>query len=569
VPNAKSNNGENTMSKKEKGPNKYYNSETGKISRREFIKNTGLIAGGTTIAAGIINPFGGSKRVEAKNFKSVRPANEKWAFEVPPSSIPKSHIRQVIDSDVVVIGAGIGGLAAALSAAQAGAKTILIEKGNKITVHGGWNAAVGSRLQKKLGIEIEKFELIEEFMRWGAYKPKHEIIKLWVEKSGEVMDWVMDMTEAQGITTIIEPVARTDGPYKRYKTAHLFVKKGDPSPLNTHLLSPMKDNAIKSGAKILFKTSAQQLIRKESGRVTGVIAETAQGYKQFNAKAVILCTGGYQNNPEMLAKYIPEALNVVANWTFPRNMTGDGHQMAMWIGAAMEDAPHCPMLWDGGIPDAFMYPLTRQPFLNVNIFGERFVNEDAPFGYTARADLRQSEHMKWVVWDNKWEEDSRRFNGDACERMEGPMTFHNPGAIESLIKRGIILKENTLEALSKKMNVPPDAFMSTIRRYNRLAGLKKDLDFGKPSYMLTAIEKAPFYAVKTGACLVVTSSGLEINTRLQVLDKDRKVIPGLYAAGDVSGGFFANDYPNVLGTANSRALTFGRLAGLNSSLDKT
>jgi fumarate reductase flavoprotein subunit len=87
--------------------------------------------------------------------------------------------------------------------------------------------------------------------------------------------------------------------------------------------------------------------------------------------------------------------------------------------------------------------------------------------------------------------------------------------------------------------------------------------------MLTAVEKAPFYAVKTGACLVVTSSGLEVNTRLQVLDKDRKVIPGLYAAGDVSGGFFANDYPNVLGTANSRALTFGRLAGLNSSLDKT
>ncbi len=382
------------------------------------------------------------------------------------------------------------------------------------------------------------------------------------------MDWAMDMTEAAEVTTIIEPVARTDGPYKRYRTAHLFLKKGDPSPLNNHLLNPMKDNAIKSGVNILFKTPAKQLIRNGNGRVSGVITETPQGYKQVNAKAVVLCTGGYQNNPEMLAKYIPEALNVVANWTFPRNMTGDGHQMAMWVGAAMEEAPHCPMLWDGGIPGAFMNPLSRQPFLNVNIFGQRFVNEDAPFGYTARADLRQPEHMKWVVWDDKWEEDAPRFNGDACERLQGPMTFHNPKTVESFIKRGLILKENTLEALSRKMKVPHDAFMSTIRRYNELAGLKKDLDFGKPSYMLTGIEKAPFYAVKTGASLVVTSSGLEVNTSLQVLDKDRNVIPGLYGAGDVSGGFFANDYPNVLGTANSRALTFGRLAGLEASLEK-
>jgi fumarate reductase flavoprotein subunit len=378
----------------------------------------------------------------------------------------------------------------------------------------------------------------------------------------------MDMTEAAGVATIIEPVARTDGPYKRYRTAHLFLKKGDPSPLNHHLLNPMKDNAIKSGVNILFESPAKQLVRNGDGRVAGVIMETPQGYKQVNAKAVILCTGGYQNNPEMLAKYIPEALNVVANWTFPRNMTGDGHQMAMWVGAAMEEAPHCPMFWDGGIPGAFMNPLSRQPFLNVNVFGQRFVNEDAPFGYTARADLRQPEHMKWVVWDDKWEEEALRFNGDACERLQGPMTFHNPKTVESFIKRGLILKENNLEALSRKMKVPHGAFMSTIRRYNELAGLKKDLDFGKPSYMLTSIEKAPFYAVKTGASLVVTSSGLEINTRLQVLDKDRKVIPGLYGAGDVSGGFFANDYPNVLGTANSRALTFGRLAGLNASLGK-
>ena len=119
----------------------------------------------------------------------------------------------------------------------------------------------------------------------------------------------MDITEAAGVTTIIEPVARTDGPYKRYRTAHLFLKNGDPSPLNHHLLNPMKDNAIKCGVNILFESPAKQLVRKGNGRVAGVIMETPQGYKQVNAKAVVLCTGGYQNNPEMLAKFRANALN--------------------------------------------------------------------------------------------------------------------------------------------------------------------------------------------------------------------------------------------------------------------
>ena len=560
---------ERAMSKKERNTKNDCNNKEGKISRRDFLKNTGLIAGGTTIGAGIIHPLGGIKEVKAKDIQAVKDTPEKWAFEVPPPPIPKASIKEVINTDVIVMGAGIGGLAASMSAAQAGAKTILLEKSKNIAVHGGWVGAVGSRLQIKMGIEIDEFEIIEEFMRWGAYKPKHEIIKLWVEKSGEVMDWAMDMTEAAGVTTIIEPGYRTDqGPYKHYQTAHLFLKKGHPSGLDIHLLSPMKENAIKSGVSILFESPGKQLLRDGNGRVTGVIAKTSHGFKQLNAEAVVICTGGYQNNPEMLAKYIPEAANVVANWTFPRNMTGDGHQMAMWIGAAMDEAPHCPMLWDGGIPGTGMIPLTRQPFLNINVLGERFINEDAPFGYTARADMRQPEHMKWVVWDDKWEEEVLRFKGVACERMAGPSSIHDPKTIGSLIKREIILKENSLEALSKKMKVPYDTFMSSVKRYNELARLGKDLDFGKPSYMLTTIEKAPFYAVKSGAALAMTDSGLEINTKLQVLDKERRIIPGLYAAGDASGGFFANDYPNVLGTSNGRALTFGRLDGLNAAAEK-
>ena len=544
--------------------------KVGKITRREFLKSTGFITGGTALGMVMADSVGGVKEIRAEAVEDIKNKPNEWSFELPPSPIAKSEITEVINAEVVVLGAGIGGLSASLSAAQAGAKTILLEKTNKITVHGGWNGAINSRLQKKLGISIDSCEVTEEIMRWGAYKPNYRLIKLWADKSGEVMDWVLDMTDASGLISIIEPGHRMDqGPFKHYRTAHLFMTKDDQPPFNTHLLSLLKEKAIAAGVKMLFETPAVQLIRKNNGKISGVIANGLNGYLQFNSNAVVLCTGGYQNDPEMLAKYIPEASNIVACWNFPKAMTGDGHKMGMWIGAAMDPLTQCPMLWDGGIPDAFMYPLTRLPWLNVNVLGERFANEDSPYGLTARADMRQPEHMKWVIWDSKWTTEAFKFKGDSDERMEGPMTFHRPKQIESLIERGIIITASTIEELGEKMKVPKEVFMSTVRRYNELVRTGKDLDFGKPSYMLTTIEKKPFYAVKTGPALVVTCSGLEINTEIQVLDNSREIIPGLYAAGDVSGGFFANDYPvTILGTANSRALTFGRLAGLKAAKEK-
>ncbi len=558
------------MSEEEKNPKLVRKAKTG-ILRRDFIRNTGFIAGGTILSGGIANPFGATKTSEAKEIEAISETTGKCKFEIPPPPIPEKDIKEEITSDVVVLGAGIGGLCAALSAAQGGAKTILLEKTKNITVHGAWIGAVGSRLQKKKGFKIDRDEIVGEFMRWGAFQPDQKIITLWVEQSGKAMDWLLDMADAADFTYDIDIDPRNDQhTYKHYNTAHVFASKRHPTTSNSGFMQMLKGNALKNGVDIHFETAGKQLIRGGNGRVMGVIVKTLYGYKKFNAKAVVLCTGGYQNNPEMLGKYMPDALNTVITWTYPKVMTGDGHQMAMWVGAAMEKGHHCPMLWDGGIPGTSMIPLTRQPWLNVNILGERFVNEDAPFGYTARADMGQPGHMKWVVWDDKWEEEAHKFKGVACERMklESANSRHNPKEVESLIKRGIIVKENTLEELSKKMKVPHDTFISTVERYNELVKLGKDLDFGKPGYMLTTIEKAPFYAVKSGAALVVTSSGLEINTKLQVLDNNRHVIQGLYAAGDVSGGFFANDYPNILGASNGRAFTFGRLAGLNAAAEK-
>ena len=552
------------MSEKEKDQNR------SGITRRDFFKSAGVVAGGTAIGVGALPVMPGNMFVKKADAVEAG-ADKKFKFEIPPPPIPEKDIKEVVDTDVVVLGAGIGGMCAAISAAESGAKVVMLEKKKAFTANGGWNGVIGSRLQKKMGIHIDRDEIIAEFMRWSAFKADQKIISLWADNSGKAMDWILDMTDAAGVISTIESDLRKGGSYHHYKTGHLFMNQDEKIPPGNRFLLPVLEaDAKKNGVDIRYKTPAQQLIRKESGRITGVIAETKAGYIQINAKkAVILATGGFQNNPEMLAKYIPDTKDAAMIWTFPPKNTGDGHQMAMWVGAEME-APeyHCPMYFDGGIPMAGMISMVRQPWLNVNILGERFVNEDAPFGFTCRADMRQPGHLKWVVFDADFLEVATRFQGNACERIGGRLSLHNPKDFQGLLKRGIAKKADTLKELAQKMEVPYETFSATVKRYNDLCDKGKDIDFGKDPSMLIPIKKAPFYAVKTGAALVVTCSGLKINTDLQVLDTKRNVIPGLYAIGDTTGGFFSNDYPHIMGAAHGRALTFGYLAGRTAAKEK-
>lgn len=335
----------------------------------------------------------------------------------------------------------------------------------------------------------------------------------------------------------------------------------------------LETSARKFGVDIRLKTPAVQLVREGKGRVTGVIAKNENGsYIKFNArKGVILCTGDYGNDPEMLKTYIPSS-KYIYGITYPNKYnTGDGHKMALWVGAAMDEAPHAPMYFDQGLeglPPAYKpVPITRQPWLGVNLRGERFANEDLPYGYVCNAILQQPGHMKWAVWDTKWPEEAPKFRMTACKALRPPL--HDPTEIENLIKKGVIKSANTLDELARKMGVPAETFKATVARYNELAKLGKDLDFGKRSECLTTIERAPFYAAKLGVCLLVTLGGLKVNEKLQVLDTENNVIPGLYAAGNTAGCFFANDYPNIMpGLSHGRALTFGWLAGKNAAAER-
>lgn len=526
--------------------------------------------------------------------------SEKCSFEIPPPLIPQKQIKEVITADVIVVGAGLAGLTAAGSAAEKGAKTILLEKGSGASFRGFGIAAINNRAQKEEGIEINRDKVIAELMTWSGYWADQRVVTLWADNSAAVIDWLTDLALAAGITPnkLSEIPQTIPGSFYNWTPVIGINLPG----WNETVAKLLERNATLRGVEFHYNTPAAQLIRAGKGRVTGIVAQTSAGdYKQFNArKGVILCTGDYGHNPDMIKKYIPErathftdifygfdremsrnpeklkkyigpgALPIPENLKGPYKNTGDGHKMGLWIGAAIDEPPHCPMLFDHAViesPMPIFVPLTRQPFLNVNLDGERFKNEELPYGYVCNADLSQPGHVKWVVWDVKWEEEGQRMAQPGCKALLPPL--HVPAMIPLLIEKGIIKSANTLDELVQKMNVPVETFKATVTRYNELAKLGKDFDFGKRPECLTTIEKAPFYAIKMGVSLLVTLGGLKINTKLQVLDTERNVIPGLYAAGNASGSFFSNDYPiTIFGVSHSRALTFGRLAGLNAAAEQ-
>jgi fumarate reductase flavoprotein subunit len=478
----------------------------------------------------------------------------KYAFELPPDPVPSGDIKKHIDTEIVVVGAGIAGLSAALSAAEEGAETVLLEKTATVQARGHDNAFIGSRLHEKLGIEIDKDEIILNLMKYGSNKPDQRLIRMWAEESGKTADWLMDMTDAAGLEVIINqyppPPAFNNATeyYPQYQVTHHYRNE---RPVAKCLM----DNALKKGVVAHFRIRVKQLLRKRKGRVTGVIAQNEAGeYLQFNAsKAIILCTGDYGNNPEMMARYCPQSSYLAP---MIATSTGDGHRMALWIGAVMEPGPHTPMIHGPA------GPLLSSSFLQVNLLGERFQNEDVPIQSNVNAVERQPGRMAWQVFDSKYPKELP-LHGIGL----GKIIFATEKIRQEVAKAA--LRANSIEELAAGMKLPAETFKATVKRYNKLARMGKDLDFGKRPDRLSPIDRPPYYAGKSGFSLLTVLGGLNVNRKLQPLDKNWNAIPGIYLAGNTMGGRFAGDYPTMCpGLSHGMAIHFGRTAGLNAAAQK-
>ncbi|MDH7478841.1 MAG: FAD-dependent oxidoreductase, partial [Syntrophomonadaceae bacterium] len=275
-------------------------------------------------------------------------SNSKWSWEKQPAPIPASEITRTIDIDVVVIGAGLSGMCAALAAKEAGAAPILIEKNSTFSARGSHNAAFGSKLQHKLGININYRRVIRDLVAWAQGRLKEELLWLFARKSGACMDWLIDIAEAGGMQ-----VGLWDGYYKgheytEYPVTHIFYVPGKPDDSWNYGLAKVMESTIKSrGIQIHYNTPAVRLIREGGGPVTGVIAGTPGNYTRYNtSRGVIIASGDYSSNREMLKRYNPFALQADAQIYFPQTTNvGEVHQIAMWVGGAMQKyEPHSAVI---------------------------------------------------------------------------------------------------------------------------------------------------------------------------------------------------------------------------------
>lgn len=507
-----------------------------------------------------------------------------WLGQEP--EISESEITETIETEVLVIGAGHSGSFAACSAVEAGAKTILIERFNHDGASGIRDtlAACGSAQQKADGADVKKATAVNHLCNWSQGYTRRSLAQLWADNSGECMDWYAERMEEQGMKFLHEIDGDHPSNYEYLEVGHSIQYPMDVEYYEQLTMDKLLAYGINLGLDIHYEVTMIKLEKNDAGRVTGIIAKNAEGkYVRYNASnGVILATGGYSNNMDMIKALQPWTVEQIGVNYSKAGSKGDGIKACLWAGAVM-DTVHSAMIFDRAaikpdevglsgesVPGGWFW-MGSQPFLKVNLNGERFMNEYQPYDYILHQAAEQPHHTYCTVWDATYAEDIERFGTHGCSRLYP----HENGADpvlpmpyvdmlnEGLKADGYIQTADTIEELAEKLNIPADTFKATVERYNELAAKGEDEDFGKEDYRLSTMDTPPFYGTRQcGGYLICTMDGIQIDDTLHAVDKDYKAIPGLYVIGDCSGNYFAGSYPNLMsGAAAGRSATFGRLAG--------
>lgn len=505
-----------------------------------------------------------------------------WLGTAP--EIPDSAVVKTFDTEVLVIGAGTSGLFAACAAVEEGAKTILIEKLGE--EYGGSGirdtlAAIGSREQLSDGDNPDKFGVLTEMYRQSNGYGDQRLFKVWADNSGEAIDWYTDRCAEGGLSIRHEVDDHSkEVRYAIYDVGHSLQTS---ATLGAHgaTANILKDYGKKLGLEIHYDTALVELI-KEGDKVTGIYAKTAEGFVRYNAsKGVIVCTGGYSLNMDMLSALQPQTVKMInINYSYPGSQ-GDGIKACLWAGAAMDET-HCGMLFDrGGIPPTqvgpqptgFLFWMGSQPFLKVGLDGKRFTNESGCYDHILHDAFNLPGQTYAMVWDANYIQDMERFDTHGCSRMFPHVNgaesvwplweLNEPAFMTPYREQGLIVKADTIEELAQKLGLDVEAFKATVERYNELYDKQEDEDFGKEAFRLSALRQAPFEGVRmSGGYFICTMDGIKIDENMNALDAEGKPIEGLYVAGDCSGSYFDGSYPNLLaGCAAGRSVTFGRRAG--------
>lgn len=567
--------------------------ERNDVSRRAFLGlGAAAIAGAGLAGCAPQKPAEQTEGAAAQ--AQANPTEYRPPFLDAPVPIDESSIVETIDVDVCVVGLGLAGVCALREAAEAGAKVIGIDKGADVGYRSGEFGTFGSKIHEQLGIEQPATqEVVNELMRVMGNRPNARLLNYWIANSGPDLDWYIAPADYELLESDHDTPSDPEAPYILPERCpvnadcHWREENYPCFPGMVHLLPDhgwamhaTLDAALEAGAEARFKIKGEQLV-KEGERVTGVYASDEQGgiIRINAANGVVLCTGDMSSDKEMLTYYAPQALRYAAVFTTvdrDGNLanTGDGHKMAMWAGAAMEEGPYAPMTHSLGTNS-----IGIDPYLMVNKDGARFANEDVGAQELQNQIKRQKGGVAYQIFDSKWKEQLQ-----FMPQCFGGVTHYIPPEEEeayahainhfaagyasdtyfrSEIEAGTIIEKDSIEELAAAIEVPADALQETVARYNELAHAGEDVDFSKVSTRLFPVENPPYYAVPFGdSGMLVLIGGIDCDESCHALDAEKNTVSGLYVAGNTMGGRFLVDYPvTVAGASHSMAMSFGRLAG--------
>lgn len=532
-----------------------------------------------------------------------------WLGEAP--AISDDQVEEELTADVVVVGLGAAGVPAARAAAEAGAKVVCLESSSHLNSVASDMAIFGGQTQAQWGRGdgfLDKKMVVNMHMEECSHHVSQSVISRYYDESGAALDWFVGASKNLYMAPESYAEIPTDAqanymfPYMYPVPETYDYTKEDlpcyPTSVGfSSLATVMADNlqaAVDAGAEVRYSTKGVELILNDEGAVAGIYAQAAgsDGYLKITAQSVILATGDYLGNEDMMKFYAPECvengINILSidlddegNYT----NVGEGHKMGAWAGAAIEQW-HAPMIhhMGGGAGADGRGVIGNNGFLWLNLHGKRFMNEDVPGQQLENQVELQPQRMAYQFFDSSWPEQLKYFpaaHGIACIYKDEALPDWTPAGlkinvrcpadIEAAVAEGRCLKADTIDELLAKIDgMNAQVAKESIERYNQLAKAGSDEDFGKSSQRMFALENGPFYAAECGVALTLANlGGLESDSDCHVYNTERQVISGLYVAGAPQGGRFNVQYPiSLKGLSAGMCMVFGKIAGENAAAGK-
>jgi fumarate reductase flavoprotein subunit len=465
------------------------------------------------------------------------------------------------DAEIVVIGSGASGLAAALTAAEGGAKVIVFEK--QRTPGGTSNFfegmfAVESDMQRKRYIEYSRDQAFKNIMEYSHWRSNPRLVRAIVDESAGTIAWL----QRQGIEFSDVTINMPHAP----RTYHIVKGAG------LSVIKTLVTKAKEKGVDLRLGTQVKRIMR-EGGRITAVLIEGESGDIRVNAKAVVIASGGYANNKEWIKKYTGFDLGINLLPVGNVDKFGDGIRMA-WEAGAAEEGINVLELYRAGpitteIGGQVEWPAV-QPDLWVNPRGERFCDESIAFYDTSvgNVNAKYKEGYTYSLFDDSIKQRLMEKGIDKCvnvRTLSGSKPLNFDKELEILFEKGNtdVCVAGSIEELAQKMGVDATVLKNTVDEYNRFCENRHDDLFAKDPKYLRPLKGPQFYAVKAHTVFLGTMGGIKINHNTEVIDKKENVIPGLYAAGFDAGGMYGDSYHVIVASGGSVGFAFnsGRIAG--------